>query len=76
MFPRKESHQTMEGIAALKDRIKKLERKVVTLKLNLHDLSEELPIGWQTIPDVADQAYQAYLELSEAKAALQAAPGN
>jgi len=64
----------MEDIASLKDRIKKLERKVVNLKLNLHDLSEDLPIGWQTIPDVAGQAYQAYLELSEAKAALEAAP--
>jgi hypothetical protein len=35
-------------------------------KMNLHDLSEELPINWQTILDVAQKAHAAFAEL-EAK---------
>jgi len=62
----------MEDAAALKERIKKLSSQAVKLKLDLHDLTEELPVGWETIPDVAARCHQVYLDLSEAKKALAA----
>jgi len=37
-------------------------------KMDLHDLSEELPINWQRILDVAQQAYDSF-KLLEAKRA-------
>ena len=41
----------MSDIDALKAEIKKLSARATTMKMNLHDLSEELPISWETIPD-------------------------
>ena len=43
--------------------------------MNLHDLSEELPLGWENIPDLATQAFDAYRSLAEARAALAQAGG-
>lgn len=56
----------------LKERIKKLSGLTVKLKLDLHDLTEELPVGWETIPDVAARCHQAYLDLDAAKKELAA----
>ena len=56
----------MEDLDTLKARVKQLNARATTLKMNLHDLSEELPLGWETIPDVAAQAHAAYRELAEA----------
>jgi hypothetical protein len=39
-------------------------------KMDLHDLSEELPINWQKIKDVADVAYDSFSELEKKRAAL------
>lgn len=61
----------MEDLDTLKARVKQLNARATTLKMNLHDLSEELPLGWETIPDIADQAHAAYRELAEARAALE-----
>ena len=41
--------------------------------MDLHDLSEELPLNWDRIPDVAARAHDAYRELVAARAALAAA---
>jgi hypothetical protein len=30
------------------------------MKMNLHDLSEELPINWQTIMSVAQKTFDAF----------------
>jgi hypothetical protein len=51
------------------DAIKRLKRQVVNFKLELHDLSEELPLGWEKIPDVAARTYEAYKELARLQAA-------
>jgi hypothetical protein len=32
-------------------------------KMDLHDLSEELPINWEKIPDIARVAYDAFATL-------------
>jgi hypothetical protein len=60
----------MSELETLKADIKKLSAKATQAKMNLHDLSEELPLQWQTILTVAQQAYDAYAELEQKRAAL------
>ncbi|PYF04190.1 hypothetical protein BJ122_104170 [Rhodopseudomonas faecalis] len=60
----------MSDIDTLKAEIKKLSARATTMKMNLHDLSEELPVSWQNIPDVAQQAYDAYQALETARSKL------
>lgn len=65
----------MSEIDEIKDRVKKLNARATKLKMDLHDLSEELPIGWERIPDVANEAHAAFKGLAEARAHLKAAGG-
>jgi hypothetical protein len=65
----------MEDVEALKAQIKKLNAQATNLKMNLHDLAEELPIGWEKIREVAEQAFQAYKSLTEARSRLAAGGG-
>ena len=57
----------------LKLQVKKLNQQATALKMDLHDLAEDLPTGWEKIPDVAARAYQAHLALQQARQALAAA---
>lgn len=59
-----------DDIATLKDEIKKLNARATKAKMDLHDLSEELPTGWQTIMDVAKTAYDAHEKLIAARERL------
>ncbi len=54
----------------LKARVKKLNAQATQLKMDLHDLSEELPINWDRIPDLAAKTFEAYKALAEARAKL------
>ncbi len=63
----------MSGIDALKADIKKLSAKAINMKMNLHDLSEELPVNWPSIMTVAQDAYEAFKALDEARNALKEA---
>lgn len=63
----------MSDVETLKKEIKSLSTKALSLKMDLHDLSEELPQNWQTILDVAQRTYDAYRELEAKRAALEAA---
>jgi len=60
----------MSEIDDLKAQIKKLSAKAMQAKMDLHDLSEELPINWTTIPEVAQKAHEAFAELEEKRAKL------
>ena len=60
----------MSDIETLKAEIKKLSSKSVTWKMDLHDLSEELPTGWEKILDVARTAYDAHAALVAARKSL------
>lgn len=62
----------MTDAAALKDEIKKLNARATAKKMDLHDLSEELPLNWQNIMTVAQETYDAFKELTEKRAALKA----
>jgi len=58
---------------ALKAEIKKLSAKAMQAKMDLHDLSEELPIGWERIPELATRAHDLFRELEAKRAALRQA---
>lgn len=70
-----ESQTNTIDVEALKKDIKKLNAQATNLKMNLHDLAEDLPTGWEKIPEVAAQAYEAYKSLTEARARLAAGSG-
>ncbi|TKD26573.1 hypothetical protein FBT96_00375 [Rhodobacter capsulatus] len=61
---------TLEELEA---RVKKLSLRATDAKMNLHDLSEELPTDWQKIPQVAEATWQIFKDLDEARKALKAA---
>jgi hypothetical protein len=53
----------MSDLETLKAEIKKLSAKATSAKMDLHDLSEELPINWTSIMSVAQRAHDAYADL-------------
>ncbi len=42
-----------DALEGLKADIKKLNARATQAKMDLHDLSEELPTNWERIPEVA-----------------------
>jgi hypothetical protein len=56
----------------LKSEIKKLSAQAMQAKMDLHDLSEELPINWPQILNVAQRAYDAFKLLESKREALKA----
>lgn len=64
-----------EDVDALKEKVKKLSGRATAKKMDLHDLSEDLPVNWENILTVAQETYDAYRALTEARAALKAAGG-
>jgi hypothetical protein len=63
----------MEDIEALKAQVKKLNVQATQLKMDLHDLSEELPVNWENILELAARTYGAYKALTEARMKLKGA---
>jgi hypothetical protein len=55
----------------LKTEIKKLSAKAMQLKMDLHDLSEELPQNWQTILTIAQKTYDAFAVLDRKRGELE-----
>ena len=53
----------MAHIDELKLQIRKLNAKATQAKMDLHDLSEELPTNWERIPEVARAAHEAHAAL-------------
>jgi hypothetical protein len=64
--------QRVSDTEALKAQIKKLNAQATQAKMDLHDLSEELPLGWEQIPAVAQRAHELYAQLTEARGRLKA----
>ena len=60
---------------ALKTEVKKLNAKATQAKMDLHDLSEDLPTGWEKILDVARTAHDAHAALVAARQSLAEAQG-
>ena len=70
-----EQLETGVRMEELKKDVKKLNAQATALKMNLHDLAEDLPIGWEKIPALAEQTYQTYKNLLAARERLAAAGG-
>lgn len=65
----------MSDIETLRAELKKLNARATQAKMDLHDLSEELPTNWERIPEVAQAAHQAHQALMDARKKLaQATP--
>lgn len=60
----------MTDVDSLKAEIKKLSAKAIQAKMDLHDLSEELPVNWELILTVAQKAHDAFAELELKRANL------
>ncbi|HYS66998.1 MAG TPA: CCE_0567 family metalloprotein [Paraburkholderia sp.] len=57
----------------LKARLKKLNAQATQAKMDLHDLSEELPTNWENILAVAQRCHNAHVALMEARKVAAAA---
>ena len=60
----------MSEAETLKAEIKKLSAKAMQAKMDLHDLSEELPINWQSTLGIAQRTHDAFAELERKRAQL------
>ena len=63
----------MADIEQLKAELKKFNARATQAKMDLHDLSEELPTNWERIPEVAKLAYDAHVALVDARKTLKQA---
>jgi hypothetical protein len=55
----------MSEVEDVKVKLKKLNAQATALKMDLHDLSEDLPTGWEKIPELAQKTFEAYRLLDE-----------
>jgi hypothetical protein len=60
----------MADVETLKAELKKLNARATQAKMDLHDLSEELPTNWERILDVAKHAHEAHAALMAARQQL------
>jgi hypothetical protein len=54
----------------IKAELKKLSARAMQGKMDLHDLSEELPQNWQTILEVAQRTHDAFAALEQKREEL------
>jgi hypothetical protein len=57
----------------LKAKLKKLNAQATQAKMDLHDLSEELPTNWEKILDIAQRCHDTHAALMDARKAAAAA---
>lgn len=62
----------MSELEDLQKKVRKLNSRAGTAKMELHDLAEDLPINWTEIRAVAERTYAAFAELDAAKLELAA----
>ena len=62
--------EAMSEVDTLKTEIKKLSAKAMQAKMDLHDLSEELPVNWRNVLDVAKRTHDAFEILERKRAEL------
>jgi hypothetical protein len=70
--PPKETRMTQPATDpdALKAELKKLNARATQSKMDLHDLSEDLPTNWARILEVAQIAHDAHAALMQARKRL------
>ena len=57
----------------LKLHLRKLNARATQAKMDLHDLSEELPTNWEKILETAQRCHEAHAALMDARKAAAAA---
>lgn len=62
----------MNDTEAIKTEIRKLSAKAMQAKMDLHDLSEELPLGVEKVMEIAQRVRDTYAALDARKAHLKA----
>lgn len=62
----------MSDTEAIKTEIKKLSARAMQAKMDLHDLSEDLPLGVENVMEIAQRVRDAYAALDARKADLRA----
>jgi hypothetical protein len=62
----------MSDVETIRAEIRKLSAKAMQAKMDLHDLSEELPQGLERVMDVAAQVRDSYAALEAKRAQLKA----
>ena len=60
----------MSDVETLKAELKKLSARATNAKMELHDLSEELPTNWEDIMSVAQNTYDVFAKLQAKRAEL------
>ncbi|BAP88498.1 uncharacterized conserved small protein containing a coiled-coil domain [Burkholderiales bacterium GJ-E10] len=59
-----------DSLEDLKARAKKASARAMNCKMELHDLSEELPANWEKILDVAQRTHDAFAALHDVRARI------
>lgn len=59
-----------ERAEEIRAKLKKLKYSAMQLKLDLHDLAEDLPIDWERIPDVAARTFDTYSTIARLESEL------
>ncbi len=63
----------MSDIDTLKSELKKLSARAMQAKMDLHDLSEDLPLGVENVVALAERVRDAYAALATKKSELETA---
>ncbi|MGX5850940.1 CCE_0567 family metalloprotein, partial [Mesorhizobium sp. PL10] len=53
----------MSDLEKLQKKVRKLQSRAGTAKMDLHDLAEGLPVGWRKIKTVAEKTFDVFFEL-------------
>ncbi len=61
---------TSEAVADLKKRVKRLNSQAGQMKMNLHDLAEDLPNDYEKLVEEATKTYEIYEQLTELRKQL------
>ncbi len=62
----------MSDLEEVKKKVRKLQSRAGTAKMELHDLAEDLPVNWSEIKAVAEKTFNAFAELDAARKELSA----
>jgi hypothetical protein len=66
----------MSDIENVKSELKKLSARALQAKMDLHDLSEDLPTNWQSILPIAQRAADAFANLEAKRTELEKLESN
>jgi hypothetical protein len=64
----------MSDRAEIENELRNLNFSAGQLKLDLHDLAEDLPMDWERIPEVAQRTHAAYARIAELRELIAAVP--